>query len=207
MSPLFGIVLAGGRSRRMGTPKPALDAGGRSFLEHTIGLLRAVCREVWVSRAPDTVLDVPAGAHGVLVDDEPDGGPLVAIRTALNFRTGVAWLVVAVDMPLLTADALARLAASRAPGYEATAFRNPETDGPEPLCTIFETSARRTLTECADSGERSVRRALSRLETRLVEPVDDRILWNANTPEDLELKGSLEYATGRYEHTLKRSHV
>lgn len=218
MRPLFGCVLAGGESKRMGTPKALLEVGGKSFLERTVELLGTVTSQVFISvgspagRAPgpsrrqETAIDRP---HPVLYDSVPGGGPLSGIAAALQSRSDVAWLFVAVDMPLLTRETLTQLVETRcdagrrsrsgrgASGPQVTAFRSPHTRGPEPLCSIWEPDALAVVLDCMKGGERSVTRCLERLEVRLVAPVDERALRNANTPADLKsLTGHLVSPAG-----------
>ena len=230
MRPLYGCVLAGGESRRMGVPKAQLEVGGKSFLEHTAELLGAVTSRVFISagskaganvfqrsRSHETqgpsALKTPAAAARlpVLYDVVPDGGPLAGIATALESRRDAAWLVVAVDMPLLTVESLEHLvgvwrgpvgrpeAGHGAPESvmelraQVTAFRSPRAGGPEPLCSLWEPDALPIVLGCMNGGERSVARCLGKLSVQLVDPVDERTLWNANTPADLEtLRYTLE---------------
>jgi len=99
-----GVVLAGGRSSRMGTPKAALEWHGSTLLRRTVGIVaRATDGPVVVVRAVGQVLpDLPAGA--AVVDDPRDGkGPLQGIAaglTALAGRAEIAFIS-STDMPFL----------------------------------------------------------------------------------------------------------
>ena len=193
MRPLFGCVLAGGESRRMGAPKALLEVDGRSFLERTVELLSAVTSQVFISAGPAHREAPTAGArYPVLYDVVAGGGPLSGIAAALGARRNVAWLFVAVDMPLLTRAALLQLVGAReqagrdTPRRQVTAFRSPRTGGPEPLCSIWEPDTLPVVLDCMNRGERSVTRCLGKLSVQLADPVDERTLWNANTPADLK---------------------
>lgn len=80
------VVLAGGQSRRMGTPKAWLDWGGRPLLQHLLELIGSVCRDIVVVGASGQELPpLPRGARRV--DDPPEhpsGGPLVGLATGLT---------------------------------------------------------------------------------------------------------------------------
>lgn len=99
-----GIVLAGGRSRRMGTPKAQLEWHGSTLLRRAVGIVgRVVDGPVVVVRARDQELEpLPAGVE--IAEDEREGrGPLQGIAAglaAIGDRAGVAY-VTAVDAPML----------------------------------------------------------------------------------------------------------
>ena len=97
---LLGVVLAGGRSRRMGTDKALLPFGKDTLLGHQVRLLTRLCARVVVS-GTYTGFDC-------IADARPDGGPLAGLSAAAAAWPG-ALLVLPVDMPLMTAEALAEL--------------------------------------------------------------------------------------------------
>jgi molybdopterin-guanine dinucleotide biosynthesis protein A len=90
---LLGVVLAGGKSSRMGRNKALLGYRGRSLLEHQMDLLAPVCARVVVSGAVE-------GFEGIL-DDCAHQGPLGGILTVAKRFPGWALLIIPVDMPRL----------------------------------------------------------------------------------------------------------
>jgi molybdopterin-guanine dinucleotide biosynthesis protein A len=104
MADVAAVVLAGGRSSRMGTPKAALEWHGSTLLRRTTGLLqRAVDGPVVVARAPGQ--ELPALPADVEVADDPQEGlgPLQGLATglaAVGDRADVAF-VCATDLPFL----------------------------------------------------------------------------------------------------------
>ena len=100
-------VLAGGRGRRMGGPKPLAELAGRPLVEHPLAAATAAgLRAVVVAKAGTPL---PPGLEVWHEPDEPVH-PLVGIVTALE-RAGDAVVVTACDMPFVPAELLARLAA------------------------------------------------------------------------------------------------
>ncbi|MGH3872032.1 MAG: molybdenum cofactor guanylyltransferase [Pseudonocardiaceae bacterium] len=99
-----GVVLVGGRSSRMGTPKAALEWHGCTLLRRTVGVLaRAVDGPLLVVRAPHQLLpEIPA--HIDVVEDPEEGlGPLQGIAAglaALAGRAQIAFLC-STDLPFL----------------------------------------------------------------------------------------------------------
>ncbi|HUB22257.1 MAG TPA: NTP transferase domain-containing protein [Streptosporangiaceae bacterium] len=99
-----GVVLAGGRSSRMGTPKAALEWHGSTLLRRTVGIVgRAANGPVVVVRAPGQ--DLPELPDGTLVADDPHEGkgPVQGIAAGLAALTGRADVafVSSTDLPFL----------------------------------------------------------------------------------------------------------
>ncbi len=104
MAAFAGVVLAGGRSSRMGTPKAALEWHGSTLLRRTVGILaRATAGPVVVVRAAGQ--DLPAlPPRTVIVDDPREGkGPVQGIAAGLAALAGQAEaaFISSTDMPFL----------------------------------------------------------------------------------------------------------
>lgn len=188
--PLYGLVLAGGRSSRMGTDKASLvHPDGRTLARRTCDLLAgAGCAAVVLSLRHDQ--EVPAGFTGltkIAVSRDPAGGsegPLAGMLASMRLHPAADWLVLACDLPRLDVDTLDHLVSSKRPDEPFLAYRS-EFDGlPEPLCALYAAGALPLLEEAAAGNIRCPRKVLIRHECRLLEPVTPRALDNANTPED-----------------------
>ncbi len=160
---LSGILLVGGSSTRFGSPKALAELEGETLAERAWRLLGQVCEERIAVGHCDG-LPFPS-----LVD--AGTGPVAAIAAGLGAAAHDLAVVVPVDMPLLTPDALRLLAAACRDAAVAQA-------GPLP-CAV----ARRAL-PALETGERRLRTVLDGLDTARVE-VDERLLANVNTPADL----------------------
>jgi molybdopterin-guanine dinucleotide biosynthesis protein A len=185
--PLHGLVLAGGRSTRMGTDKAALvHPDGRPLARRTFDLLvEAGCAEVTLSLRHDQ--SMPTGFENraqIAVVRDPEGqsaGPLAGIVAAMSLHPDADWLVLACDLPRLDLATLRHLIASKRPDETFLSYRS-EFDGlPEPLCALYAPAA---LPLLQNTEFRCPRKALIRYECRLLDPVTTRALDNANTPED-----------------------
>jgi molybdopterin-guanine dinucleotide biosynthesis protein A len=155
---LTGILLAGGSSRRFGSPKELAELEGETLADRAWRLLGEVCDE-----------RLSVGGEGLA---DPGTGPVAAIAAGLREATHELAVVIPVDMPLLTADALRLVARACRDAAVAQA-------GPLP-CAV----ARRAL-PAFETGERRLRTVLDRLDTAHVE-LDERLLANVNTPADLD---------------------
>jgi molybdenum cofactor guanylyltransferase len=162
-SRLTGILLVGGASTRFGSPKAFARFEGETLAERAWRVLGDVCDErIAVGRG--AALPFP-----VLADEGT--GPVAAIAAGLRAATHEVAVVVPVDMPLLTADALRLLAGACRDAAVAQA-------GPLP-CAV----ARRTL-PAFETGERRLGAVLDGLDTARVE-LEDRLLANVNEPDEL----------------------
>lgn len=185
MTALLGLVLAGGRSRRMQADKAALSFGPRPQLEEAFALAAAATAGAFVSVRADQAGD-PLRARFPQVVDGPLGeGPIAGIAAAQARHPEAAWLVLACDLPYLDAATLAELIASRDPARIATAFRSPSDGLPEPLCAIYEPASRAPILAYIAAGGACPRRFLLAQQPRLLDASDARALGNANTPQDL----------------------
>lgn len=169
-----GLVLAGGRSSRMGRDKASLVYGGRSLLEHAIATLReAGAGQVLVSG------DRPGG----IADRMPGLGPVGGIDAALEVLADGLVLVTPVDMPRLGACTLRRLAEA------AVLVRSATFDGhPLPWAFRVDTAGREAVSAvmAREDGDRSLRALQARLDTVALAVSDDAAgqLVNINTPVD-----------------------
>ena len=165
MRPFAAVLLAGGQSRRMGQDKARLVLpDGRRLWERQLGVLRELGpEELFISgtRRDDFPGDVPC-----LADELPGCGPLGGIAAALKAIQSARLVVLAVDLPAMTAGFLRTLLA-KGPDTLSVAGLIPQTDDGffEPLAAVYPKAA---LAE-AQTQLRSADRSLQRLVRRLVE--------------------------------------
>ena len=115
-------MLCGGRSQRMGRPKALLPWFGRSLIEHVVGLLAPCVDEVLVVRSSGLALPTALEAR-VVVDREPERGPLAALRDGLAAARAELAFVTSADAPFLTARHVDALFAEAELHGRATAVR------------------------------------------------------------------------------------
>ena len=112
---LYGLVLEGGLSSRMGKNKAYLTYHKRPQREHAFGLLEKFCHRVYYSAGKQAPPDVHT-----IVDAFPFQGPLNGILSAFKRYPGVAWLTLPVDMPLVDEGVIRFLVAHRDAAKAAT---------------------------------------------------------------------------------------
>lgn len=189
--PILGAILAGGASRRFGSPKALAVVDGRRVIDRVRdGLAKAVGEMVLIANDPErfTGMDLP-----IRGDRMPGLGPLAGVEAALRWaseRGADGVLCVSCDMPFLSA-ALLREIASRGDGVLAVV---PESGrGVEPLCAWYPVAGLPEIERLLASDDRSLRALLAATGTVRM-PADEVrrfgdpevLFFNLNTRGDLE---------------------
>lgn len=184
-APLHGLILCGGRSKRLATDKALVVYRDRPHLLDLYDTVSELCIETRISvrrEQADTEIrrDLPQ-----IYDVYGDIGPIGGILSAFHHNPDVAWLVVGCDMPFLSLDVLMQLVRSRKPGTQATSFLSMRDGRPEPMCAIYEPSSRPVLEQFVQGGSFSPRDALLSCALHGVIPEQVHALANINRPEDM----------------------
>ena len=186
-TPVVGVVLAGGHSRRMGRDKASIVYPGRNQPQWSIvaHLLAQVCGPVYVSVRKGQVLPVSDAQSCSVLYDEDSYGPLSGILAAMSRHPNHAVLAVACDLPLLSEATLTQLLASRGE-QSVTAYRSAHDGLPEPLCAVYEPSFFPILNEHSAAGRNCPRKILinESAQVLLLDLAEPNALDNANTPDD-----------------------
>ena len=185
--PVFGCVLIGGKSSRLGQPKHLLQhPTGQTWIEHTVELLQQVSEQVIIVGAAELPKSL---ANHVRLPDAPDAvGPLAGLLAAMRFSPLASWLVAACDLPNLSVQALRWLLSTRAADVWATLPRLPGQPGVEPLLAYYDFRSRMLLEQLAQQGKFSINQLAS--HSKIISPSPPAELakaWqNVNTPEELK---------------------
>lgn len=190
-----GFILAGGESRRMGVNKAHLLVEGVPMIERGVNTLLAVTDDISiVTNTPEAYLQFGVPLLGDLRRDAGRGaGPLAGIEAALHAATRSFSLIVACDLPFLTADFLSLLLSSRQDAQivvpETTGTQNPRLHS---MCAVYQASVSPVVTRLLDGGERRMETLLEHTTVRRIRaseyahlPQSNRLLININTPDDL----------------------
>lgn len=180
---IYGLVLAGGRSLRMGRDKGLIIYNDKPQREYIAALLHKFCAQVFVSCK--TKEYIPA-ALNPLPDHFELESPLNGILSAFESNNSVAWLTVPVDMPYVDETALAYLVKHRDTTKMVTCFVDSDGKQPEPLLALWEAKAAAPLKIYYESGGISPREFLKQQNILLLQPPDKRIHYNINTPDELD---------------------
>ena len=182
---LNGLVLAGGKSVRMGYDKGTVNWFGKEQRYHVADMLKPFCEEVFISCRSEQKSQINI-SYNVLEDTFTGLGPFGAILSAFRQQPDSAWLVVACDLPLLETETFRFLTGQRNPSAIATAFNSPDNEFPEPLITIWEPKSYPVLLAFLAQGYSCPRKVLINSDVNLIQAPSPEALTNVNTPEDLE---------------------
>ena len=149
---VYGLVLAGGKSRRMGHDKALLMRDGQSQLLHMVSLLGDVVDRVFVSARSDQKDDAERSRFELIVDRYEDMGPIAGILSALQEYPQVDWLVIACDLPNVDLPTLRYLLENMSHDQPFTAFRSSHDGLPEPLCAVYRAGSDKLLRDFIDDG-------------------------------------------------------
>lgn len=182
---IYGLVLAGGESRRMGRDKALLIRDGRSQLAHIAALLEGITERVYVSSRQEQQDDPERSRFENIVDRYAGIGPVAGILSAMDAHPNIDWLVVACDLPNIDATTLSFLLEKSDPKQSFTAFKSNYDGLPEPLCALYRSGSGAIIRRFVEDGIVCPRKILIRSDTQLLEQPDPAALDNINTPDDL----------------------
>lgn len=185
---VYGIVMAGGLSSRMGEDKRRLSIhdDGKDLLEHTVSLLREHAEAVFVScRAPQ---DAP---FPVIPDMVQRMGPFGGLYSVLHRLNGPL-LVLSCDLPFMDRETLARLLEARQNrerGTIMTTFQQAETGFIEALVAVYEPACLPWFQMARDRGIRKISDVIpTGLRTHVPYTQAEALpFFNVNYPADLEI--------------------
>jgi molybdopterin-guanine dinucleotide biosynthesis protein A len=185
VAPLNGLVLAGGKSMRMGFDKSSISWHGKEQHYYMADVLKEICEDVFISCREEQRNEMN-NSHKTLSDTFTGLGPYGAILSAFREQPDAAWFVTACDLPLLDKDELRHLIQHRNPSAIATTYESPFDGLPEPLITIWEPKAYPILLSFLAQGYSCPRKVLRNNYVHVIKPTNADALMNVNTPEEME---------------------
>lgn len=181
---LYGLILAGGESSRMGSDKSLLNYHGLPQTEHLYNLAKEINLPSYISCKPQQ-MDRLELSHLPIITDRFSGfGPLGGILSAMATHPDKAWLVVACDLPLLTTATMNELILARDPLKQATAYFNQERKQFEPLFAIYEPGIYSRMLHFLGEGFSCPQKVLYNSSVKVLPLTTQGKLQNVNTPED-----------------------
>ncbi len=186
---VYGLVLAGGQSKRMGHDKALIRVKGETQLSRAVRLSEAFVDRVFVSTRADQQDESERGKFEQIVDRYEDIGPIAGILSALEEHSGVGWLVLACDLPNIDEATIRFLLDNKSGDQPFSAFKSSSDGLPEPLCAFYAAGSEAIIKAFIDDGVVCPRKMLIRSDTCLLDQPNPAALDNINTPEDLARTG------------------
>ncbi len=170
----------------MGRDKAGLVYHDQAQLNSAVSLLGACTAKVYVSVRGDQS-ELPLYARRPLIEDCPGNGqgPIRGVLSAMQSHSGVAWLVLACDMPMIGRTELNALVEARSRRCSAVGFIGDD-GNPEPLCAIYEPAMFERLRRRVNEERYSLRRVLHGGDIRLLSVERPDRLNSVNTADQME---------------------
>jgi molybdopterin-guanine dinucleotide biosynthesis protein A len=184
ISNLTGIILAGGKSSRMGTDKGLLEFNGKKLVEYPLDLFKTYCGEIIISSNNKSYADF---GYRVVSDEVPGCGPLSGLASALKASSGEWNLIAGCDTPLLHHKLIERLLE---PQEDYLAVVPVHRGMKEPLTALYHHTMAEVFVNAMESGQYSLHKILAEqpvlwMNTDDLEEIFPPLFANFNTPGDL----------------------
>lgn len=183
---ITGIVLAGGKSSRMGSDKGLVDLNGRKLIEHVLSTLIPLVDNIIIVANSDHY-----GQFGCKVypDIFVNRGPMGGIYTGLLHSTTYKNLILSCDMPFVTGKLLSYIISQSDNSQITIPLHNAKT---EPLCAVYHKNCSKTFLELLEKNQLKMQDALKCFNTKTIELsglsiFTEKVFTNINTKQELEL--------------------
>jgi molybdopterin-guanine dinucleotide biosynthesis protein A len=182
-----GIVLAGGKSFRMGMDKGMIQWKGKTLAEHAIETISPLCFEVVISANSN---DYDPLGYPVINDQYPDSGPIGGILSCLNHLSTELNIVIPIDMPNVTTEIYRKLTQQEG-NYDIIVARDHDS-WYQPLCSIFNRSIIPVMEEQVSKRVLGIPALIRKVRTRDVqfqleqEYYNKLTFFNINSQADLD---------------------
>lgn len=188
---ITGIILAGGKSSRMGSDKGFVIYNDKPFIQHIIDALQPLVDEIIiVSNNPDYDAFKLKRVNDII----ENAGPIAGLYSGLHHSNTVMNLVLSCDIPLINKDVLEQLISQKSEEIDVIQI---ESQGKTmPLIALYNKRCESTCLELLESGERRLRFLINKLKSKTIVLTDalDKHTANINSQSDLkELNNELEY--------------
>jgi molybdopterin-guanine dinucleotide biosynthesis protein A len=188
MNTLYGLVVCGGVSSRMGTDKSLLDYYGKPHRYFVYEMLQEFCSSTFIScNAHQAGSAYPE--YEVIIDLEKyrDTGPMAALLSSFDRFPNASFLVAGCDYPFLEKNDIRKLTEERSPDHLAVYYFNEPANAEEPLLAVYEKECYPYLKTNFDRKKYSLRHFLKEEKTHMVLPESTHSLFNVNTPAEYDL--------------------
>jgi len=179
---ISAIILAGGKSRRMGKDKALLEVNGQSMLERAIALCKTITSEIIISSNHSSHNEF---GYPVVPDEIKECGPMGGIAACLKISKTEWNLVLSVDSAFVESDLYL---ISEAGKFDAVVPYSE--NGKEPLIALYNKTALPRIEENLNAGKFKMNDFLTSINTKLVDAQQwvekyPQLFYNLNRPEDL----------------------
>lgn len=183
-----GILLAGGQSRRFGSPKAFATHEGHAFYRYSLNALRPFCDEIVVVALPEFTGYFPDDVQVTTDLEEFAGkGPLAGILSAMDVMEADRYIVLPCDMPFIEASVMENLLAQHTGDVSAVIVAGKK----HPLVSVWNDHVKPTIKQALQDGNRRVmfvqeQHSVRWIEGSLLTDTPEIAFKNVNTPCEVE---------------------
>jgi len=188
---ITGIILAGGKSSRMGTDKGFLKLDGITFVKRIINSLNFLVNEIVIVSDNS---DYDAFGYERVEDIIKDSGPLAGLYSGLYHSKTEYNLVLSCDVPFVNDMVLKKLIVEMEDTVDVVQFKSQNKT--IPLVAIYRKNCMNICLELLNKGEKRLRVALDHLKVKTITVDSDMEIYlkNINTKDQLkEIRNAVEY--------------
>ena len=190
---IIGLLLAGGESRRFGSPKAFATYHNKPFYQVVLNQLHPIVDEATIVTKENLLNEfrLKTAENVKVITDEVDFqgmGPLAGIYSGMNQTNGNYYLTVACDMPYLTEGLFSLLIEDLSIHPDAMAIVPVSSGRRQPLCALYHSSCQPVIEELLLSGKRRMEDLLKSIDLHFIEVENrEKQFSNVNTPEEYKL--------------------
>lgn len=168
----------------MGKDKYLMDCNGKPQYLHIWEMLRSMAIPTFISCADNQSSDLQ-NDNPKIIDMTKNIGPMAGLEAAIMHDPTSSWLIIACDLIHINATAIRRLQDNNDLKNEVTTFLKTGSSFPETTFTIYNPKSFAHIKNALKAKDYSLQRVLKKCDVKLISPINDKVLTNANTPEDL----------------------
>jgi molybdopterin-guanine dinucleotide biosynthesis protein A len=177
---ITGIILAGGKSTRMGHDKAFLQWEGKPFAQHVIDAAKPLCQKLLISGSQPELHEF---GYPVVEDLRQFEGPVTALASCFKHVDTKAVLVLSCDVPQITTADLENLGNHHQPEYDVTLY---SFQGKQmPLVAIYNRSSFQAFERAFKARQKKLFNVLDGLRVNVISFTGKQGLYNINTTKDL----------------------
>jgi molybdopterin-guanine dinucleotide biosynthesis protein A len=187
MGTIYGLVVCGGESSRMGMDKSLLVYYDKPQRYHLYDMLQPLCDKVFISCNKKQASTISEGYEKIVdLDKYENIGPMAALLSAFELEPDACFLVVGCDYPFIRKEDLQKLVHEKGDSDLALSYVNPETFITEPLLGIYCNASYPHILEHFLKKEFSLKNLLNDLHVKKIEPSSLQSITSVDTPEAYE---------------------
>lgn len=182
---LYGLILTGGKSARLGKDKYLMEYHGKPQVQYLYNLLVSVGLETHISCNKEQAHNLKP-KFPLIVDKFKEIGPMGALSAAFDINPKGAWLVVACDLPFINEATIKRLINERSHEHLLTTYQEVNSNFFETTISIYEPEVSAAMNIALNDGQYSLRKAIDNSQIKIIQSTNPQELFNANTQEEVD---------------------